>query len=340
MKKILFTIIILISISAISQNKKTILGTWIKTKIENYNGGTNPFIEKRNKNFIKYSFEKSGKMYLSSVYNEKGNILHYRVKNDILDSGINQFKIEKLDNKHLILIELYNNRITVNSAKIYLIREQLYLNELKLDTTNTFSTLGNNIYYENQKLYPKFKHKTKTDIKDFIQPFVEGKSDDTEQFSYATFVVNTDGKVSDFKIHHHINKSYDKNLKKAVLKTNGMWISPLKNGRKVNVIKEISFHYIIAPKIKMVNGRLKIKPKKNDITEEYKSLFIKATKEQIRGSFESALIFYSYCNGLNKNNIQVEIQRNNIYKKLNDSIHFETSKANIIKSEYKYVLKL
>lgn len=341
MKKRIFTTIILflISISTFSQNDKTILGTWIKIKMETFEKKTTPFIEKRNEKFIKYSFDGFGKMYISSVYNEKGNEIRYTVQNDILDLLFNKFKIEKLDNEQLILIEMDNNQITSNSTRIYFIREQLYLNKLTIDENNIIRNQEDFIYFENPKTYPKFHNKEKIDIKDFIQPFVEGHSDGKEYFSYSTFIINTDGKVSDIKIHNHINKSYDKNLKKAILKTSGMWISPILNGRKVKVLKEIMFHYIVFPDFKKINGKLEVHPKKSNIPKSYESLFKKATKEYLRGNLESALKIYSNCTDLTPNNINIKIQENLIYKKLNDTMNYEKTKIDIQNSKFKYILK-
>lgn len=328
-----------LSTSLFSQNNKVILGSWIKTKMEAYDKKYDSFIEKRDKKFIKYTFENNGQMYISSVYNEKGNEIKYTIQNDIVDLLFNKFKIEKIDSKQLILIELNNNKISSNSARIFLTREQVYLDELTLDEKDIIREGQDYLYIENQKVYPKFKNKDNADVKSFIQPFVEERSNGKEHLSYSTFVINTDGKVSDIKIHHHINKSYDKNLKKAISKTNGMWISPIVNGKKVKVLKEISFHYIVFPDLKNTNGKIEVKEKTSDITKSYESLFKQATKEYLRGNLESALKAYSKSKGLTSNNINISIQKNLLYKKLNDSLNFDKTKEKIQNSKFNYVLK-
>ncbi len=67
-----------------SQKDRTILGTWIKTKMESFHKKANPFIEKRDEKFMKYTFERYGKVYISLVYNEKGNELKYDIHNDVI----------------------------------------------------------------------------------------------------------------------------------------------------------------------------------------------------------------------------------------------------------------
>ncbi|WP_442264549.1 hypothetical protein ACSIGC_09290 [Tenacibaculum sp. ZS6-P6] len=329
----------ILSTTLFSQNNRIILGSWIKTKIEAFDKGNNPFIEKRDKNFIKYTFENNGQMYISSVYNEKGYKIKYTVKNDIIDLLFNKFKIEKIDNRQLILIELNNNKISPSSARMFFSREQVYLDELTLDEKNIIKQGKDSLYIENQKVYPKFRNKDYANVKSFIQPFVEGRSNGKEHLSYSTFVINTDGKVSDIKIHHHINKSYDKNLKKAILKTNGMWISPVVNGKKVKVLKEVLFHYILFSNSKNTNGKIEINQKTNGITKSYESLFKKATKEYLIGNLESALKIYSECVDLTSNNINISIQKNIIYKKLNDSLNFDKTKERIQNSKFNYTLK-
>ncbi|WP_106794701.1 hypothetical protein [Aquimarina sp. Aq78] len=328
-----------LSTSLFSQNSRIILGSWIKTKMEAFDKKSDPFIEKRDEKFIKYTFENNGQMYISSVYNEKGNEIKYTIQNNIVDLLFNKFKIEKIDNKQLILIELNNNKISPSSTRIFFNREQVYLDGLTLDEKDIIKEEQDYLYIENQKVYPKFRNKDNADVKSFIQPFVEERSNGKEHLSYSTFVINTDGKVSDIKIHHHINKSYDKNLKKAISKTNGMWISPIVNGKKVKVLKEISFHYIVFPDLKNVNGKIEVNKKTSDITKSYESLFKQATKEYLRGNLESALKTYSKSIDLTSNNINISIQKNIIYKKLNDSLNFDKTKEKIQSSKFNYVLK-
>ncbi|CAM4244928.1 hypothetical protein ZONE111904_09480 [Zobellia nedashkovskayae] len=274
-----------LSTSLFSQNSGIILGSWIKTEMEAFDKKSDPFIEKRDEKFIKYTFENNGQMYISSVYNEKGNEIKYTIKNDIIDLLFNKFKIEKIDARELVLIELNNNKISPSSTRMFFTREQVYLDGLALNEKDIIKEGKDYLHIENQKVYPKFRNKDFADVKSFIQPFVEERSNGKEHLSYSTFVINTDGKVSDIKIHHHINKSYDKNLKKAISKTNGMWISPIVNGKKVKVLKEVLFHYIVFPDLKNVNGKIEVNQKTSDITKSYESLFKKGNKGISYGEF-------------------------------------------------------
>ena len=322
-----------------SQDNTSIIGTWIKTKMEALDKKPNNVIEKRDEIFIKYTFEKNGNMYLSMVYNEKGNQIKYIRRGDIIDLTYNKFKIEKVDDEELILIEFYNDKISSNSTRIFLTKEQLYLDKLPLDRNDIIKNEDNSLYLENNKVYPKFNHKDKADVKDFIQPYVEGLSKGKEHLSYSTFIINTDGKVTDIKIHHHINKSYDKNLKKAILKTSGMWTSPIVNGEKVSVIKEIYFHYIVFPELKNTNGKIEVNKKMSNIINPYEEIFREATKEYLRGNLQSALEIYSKGINLSPNNLNIIIQKNLIHKELNDALNFEKTKKEIKNSKFKYTLK-
>ncbi|CAM4244987.1 hypothetical protein ZONE111904_09485 [Zobellia nedashkovskayae] len=57
------------------------------------------------------------------------------------------------------------------------------------------------------------------------------------------------------------------------------------------------------------------------------------------GNLESALKTYSKCKDLTYNNINVSIQENLIYKKLNDSLNFDKTKEKIQNSKFNYTLK-
>lgn len=331
--------LILFSIPIFAQNGEKILGTWIKTKVEAFNNNPTKLIKARDKKFIKYTFEKAGRMFMSSEYNKKGNEIKYVVYGDIVDLRYNKLKIEKLDNDELILVELQNNRISPNSARLYFTKEQVFLNKLPINESDIFVKDQDTTYFETQKVYPKFQNDTRADIEDFIQPYVEGLSNRKEAFSYASFIVNTNGKVSDIKIHHHINKKYDEGLKKAIMKSSGMWISPRVNGKKVKVLKEVTFHYIVFPDMGSSGNGLIIKEKSRAISDSYISEFKSANKELYRGNYENALKGFSKCIDMTPNNSNAIYQKALICKIMGDTSNYEKTVRGL-SPEFSYLIKL
>jgi hypothetical protein len=341
MKKVLtFICLIAMPIIAFSQSNP-ILGSWIKTKMETYDKRVTPAIEARNANFFKYTFERDEKVYFSLTQNEKGNENRYKIKNNIIDFGFNKMKIESIDSVNLVVIELEDNQITNNSTRIYFTKEQAFLDELPMEKEGFYVANQDTVFFENNKIYPIFKHKTISDAKTFIQPFVEGLSKDKEAYALITFVLNTDGKISDIKMHHHINKGYDKNVVKAILKTEGSWVSPIVNGKKVNVLKEIEFAYLSPAG--MSTDEFKANPinytHKNDIfSKKYREMFKNAVKLTYRQEYKNALDVYAKCLELTTDNSNIDYQKSICFALLNDMPNSNLSIEAVKKSNLKYLI--
>lgn len=170
------------------QNNIIPLGTWIKTDMESYSGKHSTFIEERNKTFLKYTFEKNNNMFISSDEQDKGSLLRYTFKKGTIDLGFNKYKIEKFNGIELILIEYSGNHASSNSTRIYLKREQFFLDSIKIDSDATFAKGTETVYFESKKVYPKFIHKKASNFHDFLQPYLEDLTDDKEHFAYANFI--------------------------------------------------------------------------------------------------------------------------------------------------------
>lgn len=334
-RKITFSVFFLIVTFIQAQVKKEILGIWIKTKIENVGKELTPDVQQRNKKFFRYTFERNNQLFISLSPNEKGNLIKYRIERDIINLGFNKFKIEKLNNEQLVLIEFENNKITPNSVRISFLKEQSYLNQLALKEEDILIRGGDELFFETDKVYPKFNNVKYANVNEFIQPFVENLSDNENAFAYATFLVDTKGKVSDVQIHHHINETYDKGLRKAIMKTSGMWTPPFLNGKKVSVVKEITFNYIEFPNFERNGDNLTIKPY-NAFKESYKNQFKNATQLYLRGNYDEALkllLDIEFSDSFNVDNL-----KRKIYERLEDTTNYRLTTQKLKKSRLSYLI--
>ncbi|MEO9513245.1 MAG: hypothetical protein ABJN84_13635 [Flavobacteriaceae bacterium] len=321
-----------------AQLSNEILGTWIKTKVENLEKGVTPEINRRNTFFTKYTFENKNNLFVSLDPNEKGNLVKYKIEGSILNIGFIKFEIEKIEDNQLVLVELINNRKNENSIRTYYLKEGYFLNQLPIDKDDILTNNGASLYFESERVYPKFKNKDNADVKDFIQPFVEGKSHNENTFANASFIIDIDGSISEVQIFHHINKKFDEALEKAIKRTKGMWISPIVNGKKVRVMKSISFNYIEYPDIKWKGDSLSIK-KKNNFSDSFKDRFKHAVKLFLKDDFEKSLNLLNEMGAVESTNFSITSLQRNIYKKTGDTTNFDLATKKLEQSKFSYLLK-
>lgn len=150
-------------------------------------------------------------------------------------------------------------------------------------------------------------------------------------------LVDSNGKVSDVRIHHHINELFDKQLERAILLTSGKWEAPKINNKKVNVLKEIEIHYIEFPSMENQNGDLVISPSKL-ISEEYISNFKMAVKKFYQSEFSTALEKLPQKANLKSQKINLAYFKSIIFKSLNDQDCYDKFRKIILKSDFQYLI--
>ncbi len=339
LNKILLICLLTIPTISLCQTKNLLLGSWVKTKMEAYDKKVTPLIAKRDSAYLKYSFKNDGKVYFTNQYNEIGYGNIYSLNNDIIDLTFNKLKIESIDAKSLILIELENNQITPNSTRIYLIKESDYLAQIPIKPDDYYVVDNDTIFFECPKVFPIFNNKNQYDLRMFLQVNVEGLTKGKESFAYATLLINTDGKISNIKLHHHINKAYDKNIIKAIQSTEGFWVSPIVNGKKVKVIKEIEFMYVEFPDIREEGNALVLQHKNIIFPENYRATFKNAVKSNIKADYKSSLNFFTKCLELTSDKSNTHYQMSFCYEKLNDNNNKDKCIEEVKKSKLNYLIK-
>jgi len=334
-----FIISLLILNSIHAQNTSKLYGSWVKTKMVATNTKFTKEIEERDKQYFKYVFNSNGFLYKNLKYNEFGHMLKYSIKDNIIDLGFQQLGIENLTDSTLILIELDNGNISPNAAKIYLTKEGFLQKTISIKSNDYFVDNSDTVYFESPKLYPIYNNNINPDVKSVLQTAVEGLSEKKESFAYATFILETNGKIQNLVIHHPINKNYDKALKKAILKTEGFWYSPILKGKKVRVLKEISFAYITFPDIEQKGEYISFNHTNNIYPETYRNLFIASIKQLYLGNYSESIDILSKCKNLTPNPLPLYYQMAVCYKLLNDVKNLDLHIAKIKNSNFDYLIK-
>lgn len=337
-KKFLVVFLLIVSNQLIGQNN-SILGSWIKTRMEAYDKSRPLSVVERDKNYLKYTFNGDGTAFFSLRYNELGMKNHYSIKDNVVDFVFNKMKIESLTDTSLVLIEYDDNAISAKSTRIYFTKESTFQSHISLKQDDYYLSNNDTIYFETPKIYSVFRNPEKPDLKIFLQEYVEGLSNGKESFVYATFIINVDGSISNITIHHHINKLYDKNLIKAIAKTYGKWQIPKLNGNKVRVLKEIEFVYISLPTMTRVGNDIIIKPSNTLFPESYRNKFKESVKLGLAGQFNAAIDNLNKCIDLTSDCQNIEYQKSLYYDKLNEVSNRDKSLEIVKKSNLKYLIK-
>ena len=336
-KLISITLILFVNILNAQINSQ-FYDSWIKTKMESIDNNFSINVAKRDSQYLKYTFKTNETVYFTLKYNDLGFKAKYTLENKIINLGFNKLKIESINDTSLVLIELDNGAITEKSVRIFFTKESVIQNRIPIKPNDYFIKNKDTIYFESPKVYPIFYNKEDPDLKAVIQRKVEGLSNGKESFAFATFILTTDGKISDIQLHHHINKSYDKNLINAIIKTEGFWVSPNINGVKVNVLKEISFAYVGFPDIKNENGGLIMNFKNSIYPEKYRIQFVNCIKLMYLGQSEKSLEELNNCSNLTQNPSNIYYQKIICYKKFNDVTNRNIFIEKLKKTNFKYLL--
>ncbi len=219
--KVLFSILlIIVNINCFSQLNKNILGSWIKVAIESNDGIVVEQIEDESLGYFKYTFFNDGNLNISVHYSSNGTNQKYLIRNNIIELIFNRkFLIEKTTEDSLILVELENGNLTVNSNKHKFIREQKYLDMLSVAPDDKIEVENDTVYFESEKLYPRFKNKLyNNDCNNYFAKTLESYLKQ-EVYAYATFVIYPNREIKNINIFHHFNKTFDNKFVKAIQKT-------------------------------------------------------------------------------------------------------------------------
>lgn len=296
------------------QSEKLILGSWIKTNLKS----TNKEIIK-NTGYIKYTFKPNGKFYLSTVPSDLGFESDYKIDGKTLQLNYNKQTILKIDKDSLIM--QYSNKKR-EITTLYFTKKETYIKN-SINQNDYFLKDKDTVYFESELIFPTFKNSQYKSALEFITHNVKNNTNGKEAFSFATYIIDTTGKVNDIKIFHHINKKYDHNVIEAIKKTVGTWVLPTINGKKVSVLKLWSIHYYKMPNLNGLRASnsnvIMVTSKSEKFNKRYTIFYTEAVKQSLKNNYKSALNLFQRCENLTTDKLNAKIQIANCYKALEDN---------------------
>ncbi len=296
----LFFLFLSISIEA---NAQELFGDWIKTKITYFDN-----VELSNDNsikyqFLRYTFEKYNKLFMSLTYDDKGTPLFFDINSNILQIKnsygyvMNSFQINKITNDELILVQKGKNGYSDDDCyKYYFIKEKIYQSQLILNPSEILSIKNNDtVYKSTKKIHAKFLGDKS--FFDFCSDNIPERNAvmATNNLFLATFIVRKSGIVDSIQILENINKRFEKQFRKALEKSKNLWEPGEIDGRKVDVQMKISFRFVSSDKfIPMYDFSQKGKTALNNLDYTKALEYFELALEKIPSDYES-LYYKAIC---------------------------------------------
>lgn len=281
-KTIVIALLLLAGITLKAQiNQQLIYGSWIKVKVTFTDNVELPNIVMRKYSYTRYTFSKTGKINIATVYNTYDSENNFGISDNIItvtnSAGyvMHEMRIDTLTADELILTdkgeEGFNDPQTL---KTYFIPEVVFQRRAKFNT-NEIGKLanGDTVYTESPKVYAKFKGSQN------MQAYLSAQNvsmEGQEGYFKASFIVSKTGMVDSFKIISGINNDYDKAAVKWFNKNKKNWLPAILNGKAVNVKRIQEARYFTSARIEPT-FRLD-----NDLKDAL-----------VQGNYQLALYFYN-----------------------------------------------
>lgn len=256
MKNILLTTFIIFICTWTKLYAQEIYGDWIKTSVTYLNDTELPDDNTIKYQFLRYSFEKQNRLFMSVKFDDKGTVLTFERSSNILQIKnsygfiINSFQIERISNEELVLIQKGNYGFNEeNCLKYNFVNEKIFQNQLPLTPSDILCINENDtVYKASEKIHPKFSgDKSFYDFCSEKIPEISAVMS-TNNLFVSTFIVTKDGEISDIQILENINNRFEKQFLKALDKSKKLWISAELNGEKVDVQISMEFKFISSNK--------------------------------------------------------------------------------------------
>jgi hypothetical protein len=246
--KIMFWFVLIVF--TIEANAQDLLGDWIKTKVTYADG-----IELSNNQVIKYSYlrysiEKGNRIFISLDYEEKGLAYLFEINSNILQIKnsygylVNAFQINQATSDELILIEKGKTGFNeTDCIKYYFIREKKYQDRLPMKFSDILLINGTDtVYKSSEKIHAKFLNEKS--FQDFCLEKIPEKETAKSTVFLAIFIIRKTGAIDSLQILENINKTFEKQFRKAFDKSKNFWIPGELNDRKVDVQMKVTFRFL------------------------------------------------------------------------------------------------
>lgn len=246
----------LLFISSGTIKAQGIYGDWIKNKVTYGNNDELSDDNSIKHQYLRYTFEKPNKFFMSVVYDDKGTSLFFDINSNIVQIKnsygfvINSFLIKELTNDELILVQKGNTGFTDDDCLKYsFIKEKHYQNQLPIKPSDLLLiSKSDTVFKSTEKIYAKF-----LGDKSFYNFCSENIPERdvvmaTNNLFFASFIVRKTGIIDSIQVLENINKQFEKQFRKALDKSKRLWKPGEVDGRKVDVQMKITFRFFTSDK--------------------------------------------------------------------------------------------
>lgn len=253
--KIYLCLFLLISYSLVwgQASNNQIMRHWVKTKVT-YRTGEELDSTKRIKNsYLRYSFEKPNKLFVSTFFSSKGVAMTFKINNNVLKTSnsfgvvINDFLIEKIDEKELIILQKENNSFEDDFClRYHFIDEEIYQNTIILKPEDIISIYDKDtLFNSSSRIYAKYGNDVSLDeyLRENIPKYHQMQR--TKNHFLASFIIDKNGKLDSIQILEGIDKDFDSQFLKAIRKDKHQWIPAKYKGQNIDVLMYESFTFIL-----------------------------------------------------------------------------------------------
>ncbi len=252
MKRILTILFLVLIFFGTKLEAQELFGDWIKTNVTYLNNNDFPDDNALKYQYLRYTFEKSNKLFASVKYDDKGTALLFDINSNILQIKnsygfiINSFLVDKITNEELTLIQKGKDGFNDDDCiKFQFQKEKLYQDKLLIKPSDILQISGiDTIYKSSEKIHAKYNG---------AKSFFEFCSDNIPEMSVvmatnnlfvATFIVRKSGQIDSIQILESINKRFEKQFRNALNKSKKLWSAAELYNTKVDVQMSIQFKFV------------------------------------------------------------------------------------------------
>lgn len=205
---LLFSCVLLMHTTGISQNKTLTSHAWLKQHVEN--------LSDREMNedtiYARYKFEKS-KVYISFNPGWNDYQFTWEARNNELTIGFDTYTIEELTDTSLIISLKGFRRVSFLAED--------YCNSMDKHLQQIGEYNGKPLYQANRFITPRYS--TKESLRPLIEQGTKEYSIPTAAYFKATFIVTENGKIENIKVLSSILEGFDNAVIAQIKKTSGKW---------------------------------------------------------------------------------------------------------------------
>ncbi|GGK80574.1 hypothetical protein ACD591_09975 [Rufibacter glacialis] len=231
---------------------KALLGSWVKAKVEYRDGTALPDEDGVKHSYLRYSFEKTSRLFVALAYEDKGMAMAYSMGKGILEVKspqgftMNRFLVERQTEGEMVLLQAANGGFSDDGCvRYYFTAEPSYQAGIPLRAEDVLAvTAGDTLFAASPKVYAKYSGPVS--FHDFLTANIPSYNtvQSSDNTFLASFIVRKTGEVDSLQILESLNPVFDAQFTKAFHKAKGKWIPATLGGRNVDVRMLERFRFV------------------------------------------------------------------------------------------------